>query len=49
MMAVMELLSLQLFVPRQFARAGHSVNLECGVKENHVNVIAHLNCGKSYT
>jgi len=48
MMAVMELLSQQVFVPRQFARVGHRVNMECGVKKNHVNVIAHLNCGKSY-
>jgi hypothetical protein len=23
--------------------------MECGVKENHVAVIAHHNCGKSYS
>jgi len=48
MMAVMEVLSLQKFVPRQFSRVGHSVNMECGVKVIHVNVIAHHNSGKSY-
>jgi len=35
-MAVFGLLSLQIFVPRQFARVCHSVNMEWGVKENHV-------------
>ena len=49
MMTVMELLSLQVFVPWQFARFGHSVNMECGVKENHGAVIALHNCGKSHT
>jgi len=49
MMAVMEVLSLQVFVPRQFARVGHSVNMGCGVKENHVAVIDLHNCGKSHT
>jgi len=39
-MAVFELLSLRVLVPRQFARVSHSVNIECGVKENHVAVIA---------
>jgi len=49
MMAVMEVLSLQVFVPRHFARVGHSANMECGVKENHMAVIALYNCGKSHT
>jgi len=46
-MAVFGLLSLQVLVPRQFARVCHSVNMEWGVKENHVAVIAHHKCGKS--
>jgi len=47
-MAVFGLLSLQVLVPRQFARVCHSINIEWGVKENHVAVIALHNCGKSY-
>ena len=31
-MAVLELLSLQILVPRQFALVCHSVNMEFGVK-----------------
>ena len=49
MMAVMEVLSLQVFVPRQFARVGHSVNMECGVKKSHMTVIVLHNCGKYHT
>jgi len=49
MMVVMEVLSLQVFVPRQFARVGHSVNMVCVVKENHVDLIPLNNCGKSHT
>jgi len=48
-MAVFGLLSLQVLVPRQFARVCHHVNMEWGVKENHVAVIALHNCGKSYS
>jgi len=48
-MAVFGLLSLQVFVPRQFALICHSVNMEWGVKENHVAVIALPNCGKSHS
>jgi len=47
-MAVFALLYLQVFLPRQFARVCHSVNMDWGVKENHVAVIALHNCGKSY-
>jgi len=43
-MAVLEILSFQVFVARQFARVGHSVNIERGVKENHVVVTALHNC-----
>jgi len=39
-MAVFGLLSLQVLVPRQFARVCHSVNMELGVTENHVAMIA---------
>jgi len=46
-MAVFGLLSLQVLLPRQFARICHGVNMEWGVKENHVAVIALHNCGKS--
>jgi hypothetical protein len=49
MMAVMEVQSVQVFVPRQFAAVGHSVNMECGVKKNHVAVIALHNCGKYHS
>ena len=48
-MAVFGLLSLQVLVPRQFARVCHSVNMQWGVKENHVAVIALHNCGKLYS
>jgi hypothetical protein len=44
-MAAFGLLSLQVLVPRQFAVC-HSVNMEWGVKENHVAVIALHNWGK---
>ena len=43
------ILSLQVLVQRQFARVCHSINMEWGVKENHVAVIALHNCGKSYS
>jgi hypothetical protein len=39
-MAVFGLLSLKVLVPRQFALFCHSFNMEWGVKENHVTVIA---------
>ena len=39
-MAVFGLLSLQILVPRQFARVCHSINMDLGVKENHVAVTA---------
>jgi hypothetical protein len=48
-MAVFELLSLQVRVLRQFAHVCHSVNMEWGVKENHVAVVALHNCGKSHS
>jgi hypothetical protein len=48
-MAVGGLLSFQVLGPRQFARVCHSVNMEWGVKENHVAVIALHNCRKSYS
>jgi len=48
-MAVIGLLSLHVLVPRQFARVCHSVNMEWGVKENHVAVNAFHSCGKSYS
>jgi len=48
-MAVFGLMSLQVFVPRQFVRVCHSVIMEWGVKENHVAVIALHKCGKSYS
>jgi len=47
--AVFGLLSLQVLVLRQFVRVCHIVNMEWGVKENHVAVIALHNCGKSYS
>jgi len=37
-MAVFGLLSLQVLVLRQFALVCHSLNMEWGVKENHVAV-----------
>jgi len=43
------ILSLQELVQRQFAQVCHSVNMEWGVKENHVAVIALHNCGISYS
>jgi len=46
-MAVSGLLSRHVLVPRQFACICHSVNMEWGVKENHVAVIALHNYGKS--
>jgi hypothetical protein len=39
-MAVFGLLSLQVLVPRQFAHICHNINMEWGVKENHVAVIS---------
>ena len=48
-MAVLGLLSLQVLVLRQFARFCHSANMEWGVKENHVAVIALHNCRKSHS
>ena len=48
-MAVFGILSLPVLVPRQFARVRHSLNMERGVKENHVAVTALHNCGKSYS
>jgi hypothetical protein len=46
-MAVFGLLSLQVLLPRQFARVCHSVNMEWVLKENHVALIALHNSGKS--
>jgi len=48
-MAVFGLLSLQVLVPRQFALISHSVNMEWGVKEDHVVVTVLHNCGKSHS
>ena len=48
-MAVFELLSFHVHVPRQFACVCHSFNMEWCVKENHVAVIALHNCGKSHS
>jgi len=48
-MAVFGLLSLQVLVPRQFALVCYSINMEWGVKANHVAVIVLHNCGKSYS
>jgi len=48
-MAVFGLLSLQVLVPRQYGCVCHSVNMEWGVKENHVAVIALHNWGKSFS
>ena len=48
-MAVFGLKSLQVLVPRQFAIVCHSVNMQWGVRENHVAVTALHNCGKSYS
>jgi len=39
-LVIFGLLSLQVLVPRQFALICHSINMEWGVKENHVAVIA---------
>jgi hypothetical protein len=48
-MAVFGLLSLQVLVRRQFALLCHSLNMEWGVKKNHMAVIALHSCGKSYS
>jgi hypothetical protein len=48
-MAVFGLLSLQILVPRQFARVCHSVNMKRDVNLNHVVVTALHNYGKSYS
>jgi len=48
-MAVFGLLSPQVLVPRQFALVCHNVNMQWGVTENHVAVIALHNCRKSYS
>ena len=46
------LVNLDYFSPgtvsRQFSHVFLSVNMEWGFKENHVTVIALLNCGKCY-
>jgi len=39
-MTVFELLSLHVLVPRQFAVVCQSINMEWGVRENHVDEIA---------
>ena len=46
-MAICIQLSLQVLVPRQFACICCSVNMDEGVKENRVAVIALHKCGKS--
>ena len=46
-MAVFGLLSLQVLAPRQIACVCHSVNMEWGVMENHVAVIALHNWGEN--
>ena len=46
-MAVFGLLSLEVRVPRQFARVCHSLNMLWGDKEYNITVIALHNCGKS--
>jgi len=48
-MGVFGLLSLQVLVPRQFALVCYSVNMEWGVKQNHVAVIVFPNCGRSHS
>ena len=48
-MAVFGLLFLQVLVPWQFVHICHSINMEWGVEENHVAVIALHNCGKSHS
>jgi hypothetical protein len=42
-------LSLQELVLTQFAHICHNINMEWGVKENHVAVISLHNCGKSHS
>ena len=46
-LVIFGLLTLQVLVPRQFAHVSRSVNMEWGLKENHVAVIALHKCGKS--
>jgi len=48
-MAICILLSLQVLVPRQFARVCRIVNMDECVKENCVAVIALHNCRKSHS
>jgi len=48
-MVIFGLLYLLVLVPRQFAHVCRSVNMEWGVKENLVAVIALRNCGKSHS
>jgi hypothetical protein len=48
-MVVFGVFSLQVFVPRQFARVCQSVNMEWGVKENHADVISLHKGGKCYS
>jgi len=48
-MAVCILLYMEVLVPRQFACVCHRINMNVGVKENHVAVIALYNCGKSHS
>ena len=47
-MTVFGLLSLHVVVPRLFAGICHSVNMEWGVMENRLAVIALHNCRKSH-
>jgi len=47
--AVCGLPSVQVLVPRQFARVCHSVSMELGVMESHVAVSVLHNCGKYHS
>jgi len=48
-MTVFGLLPLQVLVPRKFTAVCHIVNMDWGVKENHVAVIGLRNCGKYFS
>jgi len=48
-MAIFVLLSLEVLVPRQFARVCRNVKVEWSVKEDSVAVIALHNCRKSHS
>ena len=48
-MTVFELLSLHVLVPRQFAVVCQSINMEWGVRENHVDEIALHNWEHSHS